>query len=80
MVLLYNLKNIFNARMEEFCDLEGQGQGRYVFVLLKCQDGLTGTAHLIRELLLGHFIVIKTKSTDPVFDLRLLHVRSSDDP
>ena len=80
MILLYNLKNIFNARIEEFRDLEGQGQGRYVFVLLKRQDGLTGTAHLFRELLLGHFIVIKTKSADPVFDLRLLHVRSSDGP
>ena len=49
-------------------DAEGQVKGRKVLAILDGKDGLSGDAHPVGQILLGHLLRVKTQTTDPVFD------------
>jgi len=58
-------------------DFERRFRRRRVFFLFDGYDRLAGNADLLSQLLLSHFVALKSKRTNVVLDIRFAHRASS---
>ena len=69
-------KYLFERHVKDKRDAKSQFQGGGVFALFHRNDRLASHANLFRQLLLGHFIMIESQSTDVRVDPSLAHLRN----